>query len=65
MQTLGVSPQDHSFQTAGFVSDILVCCAEVAMVILSVLILDAVWCKALNVMYNKEGVSNWSDIYFV
>ena len=40
-------------------------CAVVAMVILSVLILDSVWFKALSIMYNKEGVSDWYDIYFV
>lgn len=65
MQTLGFLPEDHSFQTVGFVSDNLVCYAVVAMVFLSVLILESVWFKALNIMYNKEDVSNWYDIYFV
>lgn len=35
------------------------------MVSLSFLIFIVFGFKAFNIMYNKEGVSNWYDIYFV
>lgn len=44
---------------------ILILLNNILILFYSVLILDSVWFKALNMMYNKEGVFNWYDLYFV